>query len=108
MRLIITAKPKKKLQDSLDSHLFGLANAHDTFSTDAGAKRAGAYGINPQNGQFLGSEIDLAATDTVTRYAALRAGYGHFFTRSHIGQTRANAGGSRDTDWIYAQMILNF
>lgn len=108
VRLLSTAKPLKKLQVSLDYHLFWLANANDAFYTEAGAKRTGAYGINPQYGQFLGSEIDLDATYTVTRYAALRAGYGHFFTGSYIDETLANAGGSRDADWIYAQLTLNF
>ena len=67
------------------------------------------YGINPSYGSYIGSEIDLVVGYAVTKFAALEAGYGHFFVGDYIEQSlSAPTHGSADADWVYLQANINF
>jgi hypothetical protein len=114
VRFTTSLKPAKVLTVSLDYHLFWLADTHDSFYAVSGARRGGlaptpgnGYGLNPGYGSFAGSELDLIATCNVKRFAAVQAGYGHFFRGDYVKQSLA-AVGSRDADWFYAQAVFNF
>ena len=52
------------------------------------------------------ANFNLAA---LTRYAQLEAGYGHFFHGDYIASSLSAAThGSRDADYVYAQLTVNF
>ncbi|MEK7706769.1 MAG: alginate export family protein [Verrucomicrobiota bacterium] len=108
VRLATSAKPAKNLTLTLDYHLFWLADTHDSFYAVNGTPRTtSGYGINPTYNSFVGSEIDLVASYAVKRWAALQAGYGHFFRGDYVKQS-LGASGSKDADWIYLQAVVNF
>ena len=108
--------PTRKLTLSLDYHLFWLADTEDSFYTVTGARRTGGaagsgkgYGLNPNYGSFVGSEVDLVATYKITPWAIAQVGYGHFFTGRYIDQSLSDKTfGSTDADYVYLQMTLNF
>ncbi|MFO1512444.1 MAG: alginate export family protein [Verrucomicrobiota bacterium] len=108
VRFTSALKPVKGLTVTLDYHLFWLANTEDFFYTVNGAaRRTGGYGINANNGNFAGSEVDLVATYTVKNWANVQAGYGHFFRGDYVKESLV-ASGSQDANWFYAQVALNF
>jgi hypothetical protein len=117
-RLSAAIKPVQRLLLTLDYHLFWLADNHDFFYPETGPGRGAAgptnpgepvsYGRNPQFGSFLGSEIDLDATYTISRWASLRTGYGHFFIGDYIRNSLSNVGGATGADWVYVQATLAF
>jgi hypothetical protein len=108
VRFTSSVKPVKNLTITLDYHLFWLANTEDYFyAVNGAARRTGGYGINSNNGNFAGSEIDLVATYTVKNWASVQAGYGHFFRGDYVKES-LTATGSQDADWLYAQVTLNF
>jgi hypothetical protein len=114
--LNLSLKPVPRLSVALMGNAFWLADTRDNFYTVAGAPRGGlaatpnnGFGVNPTYGSFVGTEITLVAGYALTRYAQLEAGYGHFFHGDYIQQTWSAAGfGSRDADFIYAQVNLTF
>jgi len=116
VRTIFQIKPHKQVSLALEGHLFWLANTGDNFYNVGGAPRGGiaatpgtGYGINPGYDSFVGSEVDLIAGWAVTRYAQLEAGYAHFFHGDYIAQSLSAAThGSRDADFFYLQLIVNF
>ena len=116
LRASLTLKPTTRLNLALEGHGFWLANTHDSFYNVAGLARGGTaqtpgtgYGVNPGYSNFVGTEIDVIATYTVTRFAQVEAGYGHFFTGDYIHQSLANpAFGSQDANFVYAQVNINF
>ncbi len=116
VRAILQAKPHKQVSVSLEGHSFWLADTHDNFYTAAGTARGGigatpgtGYGINPSYSNFVGNEIDLVAGYSVTRWALLEAGYGHFFSGDYIKQSlSAPAFGARDADYFYFQATISF
>lgn len=116
VRAILQAKPTKRSSVAIEGHAFWLADTSDNFYNVAGAPRGGVtatngagYGINPANDSFVGTEIDLIAGYALTRYAQLEAGYAHFFTGDYINESLAGAAfGSRDANYFYAQVTLNF
>ena len=114
-RFMASIKPHKKVQVTLDYHLFWLYDTQDSFYAEAGARRGGTgatggagYGINPKFDSFLGSEINLDVTYSPTPYAIVRGGYGHFFTGNYVDNSLKGVGGSTGADWLYLQLTLNF
>lgn len=109
-------KPHPRVSVSLEGHGFWLADTHDSFYTVGGAPRGGiaptpgtGYGINPGYSNFVGTELDLIASVSLTRFAQFEVGYGHFFTGDYIRQSlAAPAFGSRDADYVYLQAMLTF
>jgi len=95
--------------------LIWLADTHDSFYTNKGARRGGlvptvgaGYGINPNFNSYVGSEIDLVATYAFQRFASLQAGAEHFFVGDYVKSSLAGIGGTRDATFVYAQFTLNF
>ena len=116
LRLTSSIKPLPRLTLTGDFHMFWLADTHDNFYTVAGARRGGtattsgkSYGINPTYGNYVGSEVDLTATYVLHKNATLQGGFGHFFVGDYIKQSLSDPTvGSKDANWIYAQMTLGF
>ncbi|HWD91396.1 MAG TPA: alginate export family protein [Verrucomicrobiae bacterium] len=112
----VQIKPLSRLSVALEGHGFWLADTRDNSYTAAGAPRGGlaatpgtGYGINPNYGSFVGTELDVIASYAVTRYAQLEAGYGHFFVGDYIRQSLSEPGlGSRDADYFYIQGNITF
>jgi len=109
-------KPLSCLNVALEGHGFWLADTRDNSYTVAGAPRGGVgatpgtgYGINPTYSSFVGTELDVIGTYTITRYAQLEAGYGHFFVGDYIRQSLSAPGfGSKDADYFYVQGNITF
>lgn len=116
VRGILQLKPHPRVSLALEGHGFWLADTHDNFYGVTGAPRGGlnptpgaGYGVNPSFSSFVGTELDLIAGWAVTRYAQLEAGYGHFFIGNYIQESLSSpAFGSRDADWAYLQLSVNF
>jgi hypothetical protein len=103
-----TITPLKNVSLALTYNAFWLATTSDFFyQANQAARTSGGYGLNPQNGSFLGHELDLVATYKPTPFLQLQAGYGHFFTSDYIDQTFQTHGGSHDADWVYLQAQLS-
>jgi hypothetical protein len=108
VRVAASIKPLKKLTVTLDYHNFWLANTHDYFYQVSGLpRRTGGYGINPDAGSYVGSEVDLVGAYAITSYASVQAGYGHFFTGDYVKNTLESVGSS-DANWVYVQLQVNF
>jgi hypothetical protein len=108
VRLSAALKPAKGVTVTADYHLFWLAETADYFYAVSGLpRRTGGYSLAPGNDGFVGSELDLVATCAIRSFGALQAGYGHFFRGDYVRQSLA-ATGSRDADWFYLQLVLNF
>jgi len=116
LRSSIQATPRVRLQ--LEGHLKWLATTDDNFYNVAGLPRGGmtyqgaaargtGFGINPDAGSFVGSEIDLVATWQVNRYLVLEAAYAHFFRGDYIKDSLRRVG-SQDADYVYIQAQVNF
>jgi len=116
VRTILQSKPHPQLSLALEGHLFWLADTADNFYNVGGVPRGGVaatpgtgFGINPGYSSFVGSELDFVAGYAVTRYAQLELGYSRFFAGDYIDQTyTAATHGSRDANFFYLQMNLNF
>lgn len=109
LRLATSIKPLSSVTVSLDYHGFWLADTHDYFYQANGAPRtSGGYGIHPDAGNFVGTELDLVATWTATKWASLQGGYGHFFVGDYVKDSLSSTGGATDADWVYLQMLVNF
>jgi len=108
LRVATSIKPLSKLTVTLDYHSFWLADTHDYFYQLSGSpRRTGGYGINPDAGSYVGSEVDLVGTYAIKSYASLQVGYGHFFISDYVKNTLASVGPS-DADWVYVQLLVNF
>ncbi len=122
-RLTSSIKPVKKLTVTADYHAFWLADTADAFYQVNGASRGGVnaafrgvaaspnpaiYGANPAYGSYVGSEVDLIGTYALKPYAALQAGYGHFFVGNYVKDSLAGSGGAADADYVYLQLVFNF
>jgi len=114
-RFMGSIQPLEALTLTADYRLVWLADTHDSFYTNKGARRGGltptngmGYGINPNFNSYVGSEIDLVATYTIKRYASLQAGIGHFFVGDYVKSSLAGIGGTRNATFLYAQFTLNF
>jgi hypothetical protein len=114
VRGIFELRPHPRVSLALEGHGFWLANTHDSFYNVGSAPRGGlgtgggtAYGINPNNSSFVGTELDLITGVAVTRFAQLEVGYGHFFVGDYIQQSLAKVG-SKDANYVYLQATVNF
>ena len=116
VRGILQAKPHPQLSLALEGHLFWLANTADSFYNVGGVSRGATaatpgngYGINPSYSSYVGSELDLIAGYAMTRYAQLEAGFTRFFAGGYVDQSlSASTHGSRDADFFYLQLSVNF
>jgi hypothetical protein len=116
LRFMSSVNPFKNFNIALDYHLFWLADTGDNFYTVAGTRRGGTastpgtgYGINPGYGNFVGSELDLVMTYKIKPWAIAQVGYAHFFTGDYIDESLSSpAVGSKDADYLYLQLTLNF
>ena len=115
LRFMSSIQPLEALTLAADYRLIWLADTHDSFYTNKGARRGGlaptagaGYGINPNFGSYVGSEIDLVATYAFKRFASLQAGIGHFFVGHYVKSSLAGIGGTRDATFVYTQVTLNF
>lgn len=108
-RLSASLKPLAKLTVTADLHAFWVANTSDFFYQANGAPRSsGGYGLEPGSGDYVGTEVDLIATYTLTSYAAAQAGFGHFFVGDYVRDSLSDVGGAEDANWAYVQVVLNF
>jgi len=117
VRLIYQLKPTPRMSVAIEGHSFWLANTSDNFYNVGGAPRGGiaatptgnGYGINPNSSSHVGCELDVISGYALTRYAQLEMGYGHFFVGDYVKSSLSNpAFGSKDADYIYAQININF
>ena len=117
VRPVLTLKPSPRLSLAFEGHLFWLADTHDNFYNVGGAPRGGVvatptgngYGINANYSSYVGSEMDVIAGYAVTRYAQFEVGYGHFFVGDYVKSSLSSvAFGSKDADYVYAQININF
>jgi hypothetical protein len=116
VRLQASIKPVPRLTLSLDGHLFWLADTSDNFYAVTGARRGGiaatpgtGYGINPNYGSFVGSELDVVAIYQVAPQINMHLGYGHFFVGDYIESSlSAPTHGSSDANWFYLQATFAF
>lgn len=111
-RVSLGLQPTKKFSLTLDYILLWLANDNDAFYPESGAARnENGYGRNSKYDSFVGSELDLVAKYSITPWAELQLGYGHFFPgdyiKSSVGSVPAN-GGTKDADWFYVQTNFTF
>lgn len=112
----LTLKPLPAVTLAFEGYAFWLANTHDNFYTVAGAPRGGiastpgtGYGINSGYDSYVGSLATVIGGWSITKYALLEGGYSHFFRGGYIEQSLSSpAVGSRDADFVYAQMTLTF
>jgi hypothetical protein len=108
-RLSTSFKPHKKVTLTGDLHAFWLADTDDYFYQANGAPRTtGGYGIRPEAGSYVGSEVDVIATYAPTPFLAVQGGYGHFFAGDYVKDTLRPVGGARDADWVYLQVVFTF
>lgn len=108
-RLSGSVKPLKNLTATLDYWMFCRADDHDYSYTKSGTARSkNGYSNSPDLPGFIGSELDLELNYTATSWAALRAGYSHFFVGDYLRQALATSGGSQDADWVYVQTTFSF
>ena len=106
-KLEFSVKPAKGLSFSIDYLTFILADTSDLFYPESGGGRSGnGYGINPSAGSYVGSELDIYASYTFTKWANYQIGYGHFFTSDYINDSVGSA--ATDADWFYTQLTLTF
>lgn len=118
LRLQSSARITPRLKVQLEGHLNWLATTRDNFYNVAGLPRGGmnlqpatelgtGYGIHPEAGSFVGSELDLALTWNVTRHITVETAWCHFFTGAYI-QDSLRRSGSQDADYVYVQTQWNF
>lgn len=116
VRFVSSIKPLPRLTLLGEAHAFWMADTSDSLYTAPGTRRGGigstagtGYGINSGHGSYVGSEIDFIATYNISPQTALEAGYAHFFRGDYIKDTWSNpAFGSKDADWFYVQLTVNF
>jgi hypothetical protein len=116
LRSSLLATPRVRVQ--LEGHMKWLATANDNFYNVAGLPRGGmtyqgaaargtGYGINPDAGSFVGSEIDLVVTWQANKYLVLEAAYCRFLRGDYIRDSLSKVG-SQDADYVYVQAQVNF
>ena len=115
LRFMGSVQPLESLTVVADYRLVWLADTHDSFYNNKGARRGGlaatdgtGYGINPNFSSYVGSEIDLVATYAIRRDTSLQAGVGHFFVGDYVKSSLAGIGGTRDATFAYLQFTFNF
>jgi hypothetical protein len=97
----LTVNPLHGLTLSLQPYVFWRASDRDAVYTKSGGVLRPGTGTTAR---YVGTEIDLLATYTLTRHLLGSAGYSHFFAGDFIRKT----GPSRDSDFFYAAMQYTF
>ena len=101
--------PLRHLSVVLTYNAFWEATTEDfLYQVNQAPRTTGGYGIHPNDGSFVGQELDLVVTYQPANFAQLQVGFGHFFTGDYIDQTFQALGGSHDANWIYLQAQLTF
>ena len=122
VRLAYSMKPHPRVSFSVEAHSFWVADTGDNLYNAGGVARvttvggvpvapgSGAgYNINSSYGSHIGYELDVVVGYTLTKFAGLEAGYGHFFTGDYVDQTWSSpAIGSTGADWFYLQTVVRF
>jgi hypothetical protein len=101
----IKVNPMENLSVELDYHTFWLAS-----DTDAWYNAAGNVIRRDPTGQStnrIGEETDLHARLTLGKYVKFWAGWSHVFAGPYIRQTQTT-GTSRDMNWLFIQMTVDF
>jgi hypothetical protein len=116
VRIAYSMKPHPRVSFSIEAHSFWLADTGDNLYNAGGVARGGAaatagtgYGVNANYDSHIGYELDVVVGYTLTKFAGIEAGYGHFFTGDYVDQTWSSpAIGSTDADWFYIQTVVRF
>jgi len=111
-RLSVSLQPLKKLSLTADYRVYWLYDTDDCFYPFSGSGRSSnGYGVHPGYSSFVGSELDLTASYSVTSWWILQAGYGHFFVGDYIKESVSSVpanGGAVDANFFYVQTKLTF
>src|SRR4029079_2356671 len=97
---IIKAQPIKAVSLKAEYHAFWLASTDDVWYRANGAtavRPLNALARNADN--YAGSEVDVTAQWSVTKYFSVEAVYSHFFAGNYLADT----GASDDADFGYVQ-----
>jgi hypothetical protein len=120
IRASASAKPLPRLNVLAEYHAFWLYDTADNLYSAPGTRRGGitspkagglgaGYGISPSYDSYVGSEVDLVTTYSINPQTVLELGYSHFFVGDYIKQSlAAPAFGSKDANWVYASLNINF
>lgn len=112
----LSLHPCYQVSFTLMGNSLWLANTHDSFYQVNGLPRGGTattpgtgYGVNPTYNSYVGSEFTTIVGWSVTRWALLEGGFGHFFHGDYLSQTWLAPGfGARDASFAYAQVTVKF
>lgn len=118
VRLRSSIQPFPRLKIALDGHLRWLNSVNDNYYNVAGLPRGGltyqaaaargtTYGINPDAGSFLGTEVDLTVTWIVNKFTTLEANYSNIMVGNYVQDSLAGVG-SQDAHYFYVQMQMQF
>jgi len=109
VHLGFSVRPVRRLTVRLDGYAFWLATTQDYWYASNGTPRkTGGYGLNASAGSYVGSELDLIGNYSITQYASVQAGFGHFFAGDYPKDSLANSGGAADANYVFAQVYFNF
>ena len=98
------ARPTKDDHIELWYTDLNLANRHDNWYR--GSQGVYVWSKNGNTKSHIGDEIDVAWTHMfMDGKLAFQAAYGHLFAGGYIAQ---NLGTSKDQEWAYAQLWMNF
>ena len=98
------ARPTKDDHIEIWGTSLNLANKEDNWYR--GAQGAYVFSKVGNTKKHIGDELDVAYTHMfMDGKLAFQAAYGHLFAGGYIAE---NLGTSRDQDWAYAQLWLNF
>ncbi len=98
------ARPTKDDHIEIWATSLNLANKEDNWYR--GAQGAYVYSKVGNTKKHIGDELDVAYTHMfMNGKLAFQAAYGHLFAGGYIAE---NLGTSRDQDWAYAQLWVNF
>ena len=98
------ARPTKDDHIEIWGTSLNLANKEDNWYR--GSQGAYVYSKVGNTKKHIGDELDVAYTHMfMDGKLAFQAAYGHLFAGGYIAE---NLGTSRDQDWAYAQLWLNF
>lgn len=121
----VTFKPLDNLTLKLDYHNTWLVSTKDewrianqtplgsSLSSPSGTAPASGYAarytkallVNPSN--YMGSEVDLIGTYSVTKWCKLQVGGAHFFAGDYIRET-APTQQTNDANFVYTQVQFDF
>jgi hypothetical protein len=97
--------PTDTLSIQLDYHTFWLAQDKDAWYNAAGGPiRRDLTGLSTNR---IGEETDFHVRLAVGKYVKFWAGWSHVFAGPYIRQT-ATTGTSRDMNWLWLQMTVDF